>query len=57
MQESASKEPVICKLAAREVEEEVKLRPTICRPVYLDVGHPCGSNDQILFTVGHLRVS
>jgi hypothetical protein len=31
----------------KEVEVEVKLRPTISRPVFLPVGLPSGAHDQI----------
>jgi hypothetical protein len=39
-------------------EAEVKLQPTISRPVYLHVCYPPGTHDQILFynTVTQLRV-
>jgi hypothetical protein len=44
-------------LERTEVEVEVKLRPTVSQPVCLGVRLPCGTHDQVFFSVWQLRVS
>jgi hypothetical protein len=35
----------------------VILQLTVSQPVFLGIGHPPGTHDQILIIVGHLRIS